>query len=305
MDIHTSTKSYKFSFSCELVPICKDDLVALPLKLARSIGSISPVAVCHRVGTSIQLLDPNTLQVADVSAPVYWRSPFTSLADVQELTEFVVMDIEPLGPTRGRYALAEATVARSSDLGSNSTTYFTRTHLGNLLHPGDTVLGYHLAGTNFNNPQFEALEMNSSQAAQIPDVMLVKKHYARKKKAKTNRNWKLKRMARDEGEMLPKKQDQERLERDYEMFLREVEEDAELRNTLAVYKAQEAGRRKAEKMEGVVVEETEKEKEAAAMDEGADVEETDDDDADDDDVPQIAMEELLDEFDELDIKEKA
>jgi len=28
MDIHTSSKSYKFTFSCELIPICKDDLVA-------------------------------------------------------------------------------------------------------------------------------------------------------------------------------------------------------------------------------------------------------------------------------------
>lgn len=42
MDIHTSAKSYKFSFSVELVPICKDDLVALPIKLAKQIGNISP-----------------------------------------------------------------------------------------------------------------------------------------------------------------------------------------------------------------------------------------------------------------------
>lgn len=39
-DIHTSTKSYKFSFSVELVPICKDDLVCLPMKLARALGNI-------------------------------------------------------------------------------------------------------------------------------------------------------------------------------------------------------------------------------------------------------------------------
>ena len=294
MDIHTSTKSYKFSFSVELVPICKDDLVALPLKLAKSIGNITPLTLCHRVGTTIQLLDPNTLQTADLPSTIYWRSAFTPLADVQELTEFIIMDIELLGPTRGRYSLAEATVARSSDLSSNSTTYFTRTHLGNLLHPGDTAMGYHLVGTNFNSPQFEELEGKASLKGMIPDVMLVKKTYARKKRSKASRNWKLKRMTREEDEVLPRKQDQERLERDYEMFLREVEEDGELRGMLSVYKAGEP-KKQSEKMEG--------------MEEGAEGMETetegdDDDDDEDEGLPKIAMEELLDEFDELDLAEK-
>ena len=288
MDIHTSTKSYKFSYSIELVPICKDDLVALPIKLAKSIGNISPLTLCYRVGTSINLIDPNTLQTADVSTPIYWRSPFNSLADVQELVEFVVMDIEPIGPPKGRFVLAEATVARASDLGSNDTTYFTRTHLGGILHPGDSVMGYHLTGTNFNNPQFEALELNNALASHIPDVVLVKKFYARKKKSGKNRNWRLKRMNKDEGEMLPRKQDQERNDRDYEMFLRDVEEDPDFRSNVALYKAEQEKRR-TEKMEFEAAE-------AASM---AETEETDDDD-----VPKIDMEELLDEFDELNVDDE-
>src|SRR5690606_29791970 len=39
-DIHTSTKSYKFTYSVELVPICKDDLICIPPKLAKSLGNI-------------------------------------------------------------------------------------------------------------------------------------------------------------------------------------------------------------------------------------------------------------------------
>ena len=283
MDIHTSTKSYKFSFSVELVPICKDDLVALPIKLAKQIGNISPLTICHRVGTSVNLLDPNTLQTADVSTPIYWRSPFTSLADVQELVEFVVMDIEPIGPQKGRFLLAEATVARSSDLGSNDVTFFTRTHLGAVLHPSDAVMGYHLTGTNFNNPNFEALEESNTYSSSIPDVTLVKKSYTRKKKSKS-RNWRLKRMNKDKGEMLPKKQDQERMERDFEMFLRDVEEDTELRSTLAVYKAQQEKKEK-DRMEGL---------ETASV---AETEQTEDGE----DVPKIDMEELLDDFNELDV----
>ena len=285
VDIHTSTKSYKFSFSVELVPICKDDLVALPIKLAKQIGNISPLTICHRVGTSINLLDPNTLQTADVSTPIYWRSPFTSLADVQELVEFVIMDIEPIGPQKGRFLLAEATVARSTDLGVNDITYFTRTHLGNILHPGDSVMGYHLTGTNFNNPNFEALEESNHYSSSIPDVMLVKKFYARKKKSKA-RNWRLRRMNKEEGEMLPRKQDQERMERDFEMFLRDVEEDSELRSTLAVYKAQQEKKEK-DRMEGL---------ETASV---AETEETEDGE----EVPKIDMEELLDDFNELDVED--
>lgn len=285
MDIHTSTKSYKFSFSVELVPICKDDLVALPIKLAKQIGNISPLTICYRVGTSINLIDPNTLQTTDVTTPLYWRTPFVSLADVQELVEFVVMDIEPTGLQKGRFLLAEATVARASDLGVNDTTYFTRTHLGNVLHPGDSVMGYHLTGTNFNNPQFEALEQSNTYSSSIPDVMLVKKFYARKKKTKS-RNWKLRRMNKEEGEVLPKKQDQERMDKDFEMFLRDVEEDTELRSTLALYKAQQVKKEK-DRMEGV---------ETSSV---AETEETDGEE-----VPKIDMQELLDEFEELGVEDE-
>lgn len=196
------------------------------------------------------------------------------------------MDIEPVGPAKGRFLLAEATVARASDLGVNDTTWFTRTHLGSVLHAGDTVMGYHLTGTNFNNPNFEALEQSNTYASSIPDVILVKKHYARKKKSKS-RNWRLKRMNKEEGEMLPKKQDQERMERDFEMFLRDVEEDTELRSTVALYKAQQA-KKKRERMEGV---------EEASV---AEPEETEDGE----EVPKIDVQDLLDDFNELDVNDE-
>ncbi|KPI39041.1 60S ribosomal export protein NMD3 [Cyphellophora attinorum] len=275
MDIHTSTKSYKFTYSCELVPICKDDLVAIPQKLAKSIGNIFPLALCSRIGTAINLIDPNTLQTAELPTNIYWRAPFKNLADVTELVEFVVMDIEPTGQQQGRFFAAEATVARASDLGTNDQTYFCRTHLGGVLHVGDSVMGYHLTGTNFNNPQFEELE-NSALASRIPDVVLVKKHYARRKKPK--RNWRLKRMEKEESEMLPRKQDQAKMDADYEMFLQDVEEDVELRNTLALYKAQQ----QAKAGDAMSVTET---------------------DVEDEDVPKIDMAELLDDFDELRVED--
>ncbi|KAJ6119740.1 60S ribosomal export protein NMD3 [Penicillium sp. IBT 18751x] len=289
-DTHSGTSSYKFSFSVEIIPICRDDLVAIPIKLARQIGNISPLAICHRVGTAVNIMDPQTLQTAEIPTGVYWRSPFNSLANVTELKEFIIMDIEPLGKSNGRYHLAEATVARASDLGSNDTTYFTRTHLGAILHVGDSVLGYHLTDTNFNDPNFDAIEASSQYRDTIPDVILIKKHYARKKKPK-NRAWRLRRMAREHEEEAmaaasapaqSRKQDQEqqRLEADFEMFLRDVEEDQELRSTLDLYKnrnkVQQPG---ADEM----------------MDEGSDS---------DDEVPKINMDELLDDFDELNMNDQ-
>ena len=283
-DEHTMNKTFKFTFSMELIPICKDDLVALPIKLAKSLGNIAPLTLCYRVGTSVNLLDPNTLQTADVPSAIYWRSPFKNLADVTELTEFIVMDIEPVGRTNGRFYLAEATVARASDMGSNDTSYFCRTHLGGVLHVGDSVLGYHLTGTVFNDPNFDAIEASSQYGSTIPDVVLVKKYYPRKKKSKS-RNWRLKRMNREqEDEEGGRKQDQDKHEADFEMFLRDVEEDEELRTTLALYKAQNKPDNRMQGVEG-----------GDAMEEDSESE---------DEAPKINMDELLDDFDELNMEDR-
>jgi hypothetical protein len=41
--------------------------------------------------------------------------------------------------------LAEAEIARESDLGGNDVTYRVLTHLGHILQAGDSVLGYDLS----------------------------------------------------------------------------------------------------------------------------------------------------------------
>jgi nonsense-mediated mRNA decay protein 3 len=273
MDTHTSKRTYKWSYSAELVPICKDDLVAIPIKLAKQSGNISPLLLCYKIGTAVYLMDPQTLQTADIGGSIYWRSPFYSLADSQELVEFIIMDIEMTATQKGKWKLAEATVAKATDLGVNDRTYFTRTHLGSLLQPGDSVMGYLLSGTNFNNAHYEAIEESGTYSSTLPDVVLVKKHYPRRRKNR-KRNWKLKRIDKDEGELLPKQADQDRMDREYEQFLQDVEEDEELRATMALYKQQKA-------------------------DEEMSVADTEDDEA-----PQVNMEELLDDFDELTVNDE-
>merc|ERR1712093_601047 len=82
LDTQNATTNKKESYSVEIVPICKDDLVCLPQKVARSMSNIAQLCVCHRVGNQVYLIDPLTLNLAALSAGDYWRTPFPPLASV-------------------------------------------------------------------------------------------------------------------------------------------------------------------------------------------------------------------------------
>ena len=61
-------------------------------------------------------------------------------------------------------------VARAADLGRNDRVLFTRTHLGGILHPGDTALGFDLEHGNYTDPD---LDRFLSRGGSMPDVILV------------------------------------------------------------------------------------------------------------------------------------
>jgi nonsense-mediated mRNA decay protein 3 len=131
--------------------------------------------------------------------------------------------------------------------GSLDQIYHTRTHMGAILQPGDTALGYHLSAANFNSDEFAGLSSD-----RIPDVVLVKKSYPTRRKKSKARNWRLKSMAKEVEEdaqggdrrgMIGKMggRDQKKVEEDYEIFLRDLEEDVEMRGAVNLYKAEGAG----------------------------------------------------------------
>lgn len=205
------------------------------------------------------------MQTAEIQAGVYWRAPFDALACVTDLVEFTVLDIEPSGPRKGKLVLADAQVAlsgafRSShggrrgadedtlmdyeDSGNTTQIFHTRTHMGAILQPGDSVMGYHLSTANYNSDDFATLP-----ASRIPDVILVRKAYPNRRKKSKSRNWQLRSIAKEAGEegetsnsrgMVGRMggRDQKKVDEDYELFLRELEEDPEMRQTVNLYKAQ-------------------------------------------------------------------
>ncbi|KAI9569852.1 NMD3 family-domain-containing protein [Boletus coccyginus] len=329
-DTHSNTANYKFTYSVEIAPLCKDDLVCIPLKQARSLSNISPLTICTRVGSSFQLLDVNTLQAVEVSAQVYWRTPSSALAGVTDLVEFTVLDVEPVGTRRGRWVLADAQVAlagafRSSggqvgedmfmdyeSAGGTSQILHTRTHLGGILQPGDTAMGYYLTTSNFNSDDYAALP-----ADRIPDVILVKKAYPNRRKKGRTRAWKLRSIAKEEGEEgetgggrgvvgRTGGRDQRKVEEDYELFLRDLEEDPELRSNVNLYKAKDvkmhdmnAGRKKGGQY-GMDVDEVRPEPGDGA---GVGVEADGEDAEEEADFPDVQLGEMLEDFDEMTLGE--
>ncbi|KAJ1799062.1 ribosome-binding protein, partial [Coemansia sp. RSA 2399] len=231
-DIHNGTSNYKFTYSVEIIPICKDDLVAMPKKMANALGQIAPLVLCTRVGSSVHLIDTKTLQKAELSGMSYWRQESVkSVSGRRDLKQFYVMDVDPVGPRSGRLVLADITIQRMADVGRNDDVIIVRSHLGGILKVGDSVLGYDLLTANINDNNFDRLNPDD-----IPSVILVKKTYPEGRRKRKPRNWRLKSLSKDDGELAPKKQDQEKQEVDFEAFLRDLEEDPELRSGVNLYK---------------------------------------------------------------------
>eukprot|EP00455_Lapot_gusevi_P046566 TRINITY_DN614_c0_g3_i2.p1 TRINITY_DN614_c0_g3~~TRINITY_DN614_c0_g3_i2.p1 ORF type:complete len:539 (+),score=164.90 TRINITY_DN614_c0_g3_i2:130-1746(+) len=227
-DFQSNTTNYKYTIYAEIAPICKDDLIALPRKVAQQLGGVSPIQLCLRVTSNIHLIDPFTLQRTDVPQINYYKNPFTSLLNSRNLTEFVVLDVQKTGRTQGKFALAEAQVALASEMGVSDQYYVVSTHLGNLLSPGDNALGYYLKHANLNESDVEGL-----QGLELPDVVLVRKSYPAKNRAR-RRKWDLKVLEKEEEE--GKRRDDDRAMRDLEQFKQELEEDPELRANVNIFK---------------------------------------------------------------------
>lgn len=235
-DSKSNNYNYKYTFSVEICPICREDLICLPPKVSNSLGNLGPLVLCMKVSDSIFLLDPATLRSAHLDANQFWRLPFKPLLTSRQLVEYLVFNVEVEGPrtTVGKkdYALAYAEVARVSDIGR---TFIVRTHLGHLLEPGHTALGYDLYASNSNDP-----EVDKYRGLVFPEAVLIKRsHEEERRKARGKpRPWKLKNMKMEVDDSA-KRFDEEKKNTEYEEFLRDLEVDPELRFNISFYRNKE------------------------------------------------------------------
>ncbi|KAL9999460.1 putative ribosomal export protein Nmd3 [Helianthus debilis subsp. tardiflorus] len=240
-DTKSNNYNYKYTFSVEICPICREDLVCLPPKLATSLGNLGPLVICTKISNSIALLDPLTLRHCFLDAEQYWRASFTSLLSSKQLVEYVVLDVDPISSEvnvgGSKYVMADAQVARVSDFGKNDTMFMVRTHLGHLLNAGDYALGYDLHAANSND-----MEIDKYKGLVMPEVILVKKSYeeTRQKKRGKPRAWKLKSLPIEvDASDTRGRADEEKMNKEYEQFLRDLEEQPELRFNISLYRNKE------------------------------------------------------------------
>eukprot|EP01126_Amoeba_proteus_P049039 TRINITY_DN5707_c0_g1_i14.p1 TRINITY_DN5707_c0_g1~~TRINITY_DN5707_c0_g1_i14.p1 ORF type:complete len:491 (+),score=86.45 TRINITY_DN5707_c0_g1_i14:170-1642(+) len=221
---------YTYSYSIEIPTICKDTLVCFPLKLARQLGGISPLMLCWKVSNVLHFIDPFTLREIALGGE-YWNYGFGHCCDRSHLQEFVVLDIEPLGEKRGKVSLAEVVVARASDLGKNNVTFNTVTHLGNILQHGDSVAGYDLSTVIVNDVNLEALKDKNIRS----EIILVRKLYPNRRKKNRKRHWALQKLDVEETPNQKQHNKSSKMQ-DEEEFMRELEEDPEMRSQIDLFK---------------------------------------------------------------------
>jgi nonsense-mediated mRNA decay protein 3 len=283
IDNHSNTGNFKYTVLAMIAPPCKDDLIVLPKRCADALGSINSLALVTRVCAEIHLVDPHNNQRECITGERYWdnHGKINIIMSSKRMIEFTVLDVTPCQPegfegrrmvktkAKGRrlhQQLAEVEVAKTCDLGVNDRRYTCRTHLGNLLTPGDFVMGFDVSAANPAEDSFKFSHLIRA----LPECVLVRKRF----ETLSQRKWRLKGLEIDDmnqaaefhtsgeadvlrsggahiadidiGKMGGKRTKKarskeaakliENREVEYEKFMQDLEEDKELRSNVNLYK---------------------------------------------------------------------
>eukprot|EP00283_Hemiselmis_rufescens_P017399 CAMPEP_0173447418 /NCGR_PEP_ID=MMETSP1357-20121228/38622_1 /TAXON_ID=77926 /ORGANISM="Hemiselmis rufescens, Strain PCC563" /LENGTH=268 /DNA_ID=CAMNT_0014413809 /DNA_START=156 /DNA_END=959 /DNA_ORIENTATION=- len=182
VDLNNNKANAKSATAIEIVPLCKDDVLCLRRRSYASLGSVGPVVLCTGITHNVKLIDPVTMQQADLRPDAFFKDRVVPLMRAHQVTSYTVIDTEPTGLSSqgGEYDQAELTLARNADLGVNDDMFTCLTHLGRHIHPGDTVLGYDLANANFGSTHEGEMEQEWKRL-RLPDVMVIKKQLPEKR----------------------------------------------------------------------------------------------------------------------------
>lgn len=255
-DDKSNISNFKYTHLVEICPLCKDDLLLLPTKLARQLGNIARLVLVKNISNVIHLIDPLTGQTASMTPQQYWRQamdlrPLITAAR-SRLTRYMVLGKEAVFLRRNvskrtvrkkqKSRLARITFAREDDLGVNDVQLEEQSHIGYLLKAGDICVGYDLRDTQFVDDTAEDLRAKG----QLPDVVLVRKLYGvvasgnGDDSAVRQRIWRLQRLDMDTSAVLAQqkgKRNDDEEDMDEEDFLQEVESDRDMRINMNLYKS--------------------------------------------------------------------
>ncbi|CCW70171.1 unnamed protein product [Phytomonas sp. Hart1] len=310
-DSKNNTAVQHYTYSLDIAPICRGDLVLLPYKdfYLKSMGGMGPLVLVHKVYSSIVFFDPKTLRAGEVTGSLYWKKPFPSLLTTREMSEFYVLECSPMAHTNGIFQLGLVTVCLSSEIGKGRE-WVVQSHLGGILNPGDLVKGYLLSSRNISN---EDLDDGRYRPEELQDVVLVHKFFPSQGRHRNRRLWKLKKLdivtsqgdrttmnaPRHPGGVANSHGVSSRVTRhdnhkddandDEAEFEDEIEWNKELRKDINIY-------RKMESEMDPIVRRHQADNEAGAQygHEGVCV--SKEEDEDDEEIPQISLEEMLDEL---------
>mmetsp|Transcript_16199 Transcript_16199/g.30605 ORF Transcript_16199/g.30605 Transcript_16199/m.30605 type:complete len:528 (-) Transcript_16199:165-1748(-) len=271
-DDRSNTYRYKYTWCVEIAHVCKDDVVVLNKRMCASMGGITPLLLCYKVSSVVMLIDPITMQRVAVSAKAFWRDPPAVACTRSQLREFVVVDMEePNDPkdkvTAGKFLQGEATVMRDDDGAANAEEdrhLISMTHLAHQLKPGDTCAGYDLKSSNMGDDVLSRIKNRD-----LPEVILVRKTYPRRKNRHRSRKFRLKALPKETGEGANRRKDAGN--DDMELFMNDLEEDPEMRADINLYKRKNVQDRKRQPVD-------------------------DEDEDEDDGFPDVALDELIDDM---------
>ena len=225
------------------------------------------MVLVYKISKFINIIDIRTMQTFEIDKQTFWKDSFKACLGRDRLSEFIVLNIENVdndnntsrAVVRNKFRQVQVEIARKEDFGVNDRTFIVNTHLGEVLNFNDTVLAYDLIENNLAD-----LEEFQQKHIFNQDIIIVKKTFPKFRKHQRKRYWKLRHfddanpeqedadMQEDEEQEQQakepkKKRNQKKKQRkldkanvkndkDYQLFLQDIEEDEEFRSKMNLYK---------------------------------------------------------------------
>lgn len=125
LDTKSNKTKNKNTYSINVLPFTKDDLVFISKKMSKT-KNISNYLLVLKVTTKIQLIDPITCKIIEISSDFYWKNKdeFQVVMTSKYLINMKVINIEK-NNFKGNYQLADIEITKDYN-----NIFHVKTHLG-------------------------------------------------------------------------------------------------------------------------------------------------------------------------------